>query len=244
MSLRFGAAGAVTGHVVQSSGLATAPSFPVTMSIWFYSNKTTGREPLFEFRASDPVTGDYFALDLTMLLNTTTTSRRVEAATYDPTNGILRAQTAIGAGNGWSTSTWNHAAGVFTSSLRTAYLNGGSSGTNSTTVTAPAGLTDPLININQCVTVVGVPTGHDASNEEVRLAEAAIWNTELTTAEITSLSKGFSPRLVQPNYLFFYAPLIRTASSSIFETTGVSMTAYNFAVPYTPTTEPHPRRIG
>lgn len=214
------------------------------MSLWFYSNKTTGREPLFEFRSVDPVIGDYFALALTMLSNATTTSRRVEAATYDSTNSILRAQTATGAGNGWSTSTWNHAAGVFTSSLRTAYLNGGSSGTNSTTVTAPAGLTDPFVNMNQSVTIPGAPSGHDASNEEVRMAEAAIWNTELTTAEITSLSKGFSPRLIQPNYLFFYAPLIRTAGSSIFEANGISMTAYNFGTVFTPTTQNHPRRIG
>jgi hypothetical protein len=132
---------------------------------------------------------------------------------------------------------------VFTSSLRTAYLNGGSSGTQSTTVTAPGGLINPVISINE---VLNDPPqyGHDSSNQEIRMAEVAIWNTDLTSAEISSLAKGFCPKLIRPEYLFFYAPLIRTGSSSIFEATGIPMTAYNFGSAFTPTTEPHPRRIG
>jgi hypothetical protein len=219
----------------------------MTISLWFYSNRTAGREALIEFLASDPVSEDFFGFNLTMLSNATTTNRRISAATYDPTNGLLRAQTATGAGNGWATSTWNHAAGVFTSSLRTAYLNGGSSGTESTTVTAPGGLIDPMISINQVQTESGAgygQFGHDASNQEIRMAEVAIWNTDLTSAEISSLAKGFCPKLIRPEYLFFYAPLIRTGSSSIFEATGIPMTAYNFGSAFTPTTEPHPRRIG
>jgi hypothetical protein len=215
----------------------------MTISLWFYSNRTAGREPLIEFLASDPVSEDFFGFNLTMLSNATTTNRRISAATYDPTNGLLRAQTATGAGNGWATSTWNHAAGVFTSSLRTAYLNGGSSGTQSTTVTAPGGLINPVISINEVLT--DTPQyGHDSSNQEIRMAEVAIWNTDLTSEEISSLAKGFCPKLIRPEYLFFYAPLIRTGSSSIFEATGIPMTAYNFGSAFTPTTEPHPRRIG
>lgn len=244
MSLRFGST-TVTAHTVQSSGLVTVPSFPMTMSLWFYSNRTAGREALIDFRAEDPVAEVFFGFNLTMLSNATTTNRRISAATYDPTNGLLRAQTATGAGNGWATSTWNHAAGVFTSSLRTAYLNGGSSGTQSTTVTAPGGLTNPVISINEVQTDVNAGGyGHNASNEEIRMAEVAIWNTDLTSAEISSLAKGFCPKLIRPEYLFFYAPLIRTGSSSIFEATGIPMTAYNFGSAFTPTTEPHPRRIG
>ncbi len=244
MSLRFGST-TVTAHAVQSSGLVTVPSFPMTISLWFYSNRTTGREPLIEFLASDPVSEDFFGFNLTMLSNATTTNRRISAATYDPTNGLLRAQTATGAGNGWATSTWNHAAGVFTSSLRTAYLNGGSSGTQSTTVTAPGGLIDPYIDINRVQTDAAAGGyGHNASNEEIRMAEVAIWNTDLTSAEISSLAKGFCPKLIRPDYLFFYTPLIRTTGSSIFEANGISMTAYNFGSAFTPTTEPHPRRIG
>ncbi len=243
MSLRFGST-TVTAHMIEGVP-SVVPSFPMTMSLWFYSNRTTGREALIEFLASDPVSEDFFGFNLTMLSNATTTNRRISAATYDPTNGLLRAQTATGAGNGWATSTWNHAAGVFTSSLRTAYLNGGSSGTQSTTVTAPGGLIDPYIDINRVQTDVNAGGyGHNASNEEIRMAEVAIWNTDLTSAEISSLAKGFCPKLIRPEYLFFYAPLIRTGSSSIFEATGIPMTAYNFGSAFTPTTEPHPRRIG
>ena len=40
-------------------------------------------------------------------------------------------------------------------------------------------------------------------------AGAGIWNVALTAAEIASLAKGFSPRLIRPQSLAFYAPLIR-----------------------------------
>lgn len=40
-------------------------------------------------------------------------------------------------------------------------------------------------------------------------AEVAVWNAALTTPEIASLQKGFSPRRIRPQSLVFYAPLLR-----------------------------------
>jgi hypothetical protein len=37
----------------------------------------------------------------------------------------------------------------------------------------------------------------------------AIWSTNLNQNEITSLAKGFSARRIRPQFLEFYAPLIR-----------------------------------
>jgi hypothetical protein len=42
-----------------------------------------------------------------------------------------------------------------------------------------------------------------------KVAEAAIWSAALTDAEVASLGKGVSPRLIRPQSLVFYAPLIR-----------------------------------
>ena len=41
------------------------------------------------------------------------------------------------------------------------------------------------------------------------IAEVAFWSTALSDAEVAILAKGYSPLFVQPQNLFFYAPLIR-----------------------------------
>ena len=42
-----------------------------------------------------------------------------------------------------------------------------------------------------------------------QIAEVGIWNALLTPAEITALSKGFSPSHIRPTAMRFHAPLIR-----------------------------------
>ena len=42
-----------------------------------------------------------------------------------------------------------------------------------------------------------------------QIAEAAMYNTELTAAEIASLAKGMTPDKIRPQSLVFYAPLVR-----------------------------------
>ena len=66
-----------------------------------------------------------------------------------------------------------------------------------------------------------------------RIAEAAIWNVELTDAEVAILGKGFSPPFIRPESLVFYAPLIRDEDDD--RVGGLSLTAYN-----TPTIASHP----
>jgi len=41
------------------------------------------------------------------------------------------------------------------------------------------------------------------------IAEPAIWNAELTAAEIAALAAGFTPDQIRPQSLQFYAPLVR-----------------------------------
>lgn len=244
MSIQFGSASAVTAQVAQGAH-PQQPSFPMTMSVWFYSNRTTGREPLFSFYCTDNDTGDFFELALSMLSNATATSRRVEAVCYDGVVGVTRAQTATGVGAGWSTNSWVHAAGVFQGASRVAYLNGGFTGTNTTSYSDPSkNISDILVNLNYDNTSFQ-GNGHNATGQLVSMAEAAIWDVALTTDEILSLSKGVKPKTIRPESLIFYSPLVRGGSSSVPDETGnAPLTTYNFAIEYTPTYTDHTRRYG
>lgn len=242
MSIQFGSASTVTGH--QASGTPSqAPSFPVTMSIWFYSNRTSGREPLLSFSCIDNNTEDFFELSLSMLSNATTTSRRVEAVVYTAST-LARAQSATGVGAGWSTNSWVHAAGVFETASRVVYLNGGFTGTNTTSFSNPSNTSDFVVNLNYDEGSFQT-NGHNASGQLVLMAEAAIWDAVLTTDEIVALSKGAKPKTVRPESLMFYSPLVQGSSSSVPDETGnIPLTAYNFATEFTPSYTDHTRRYG
>lgn len=243
MSISFGSAVAVTGQVAQGAH-PQPPSLPMTMSVWFYSNRTAGREPLFSFTCIDNDAEDVFELALSMLSNATTTNRRVEAVIYNLAAGTTRAQTATGVGAGWSTNSWVHAAGVFQTASRVAYLNGGFTGTNTTSYSNPSNISDILVNLNyDNVSLQG--NGHNATGQLVSMAEAAIWDAALTTDEILALSKGVKPKTIRPESLIFYSPLVRGGSSSVPDETGnAPLTTYNLTTEYTPTYTDHTRRYG
>lgn len=99
-------------------------------------------------------------------------------------------------------NTWQHLAGVFTStSSRTVYLNGGNNATETTTST-PA----TISNVNIGATLSNSVITKDFNGA---IAECAIWNVALTATEILALSQGYSPILVRPGSLVFYTPLVR-----------------------------------
>lgn len=250
MSLQFGNAAAVTAQRITSTSTISTPSnwdlstYAITMSIWFYSNRTTGREPLMCMNIDDNTLGAQYQYGLTILSNATATSRRVEAAHNDGTTGVSRAQAGVGVG--WQTNTWTHACGVFPigAGSRTAYLNANNSATNST-AKAGSNFTDPTFFVNSGESIALALYGHDGSGQVVRLAEAAAWKTALTTDEIVALSKGVKPKLIRPTDLVFYMPLVRATGSSISDETGINPgTATNFGTNYTPTTADHLRRYG
>lgn len=100
-----------------------------------------------------------------------------------------------------SANVWQHCCFVCTSATsRTIYLNGGNSAT-STVSRNPTAANITSLRIGW--------TGSPAPTIQGRGAEAGVWNAALTAAEVESLWKGFSPTLIQPGSLVFYAPLIR-----------------------------------
>ena len=128
------------------------------------------------------------------------------AAVGDP----IRADYTIGAStgiarttSGYSANTWHHACGVYDSTAsRTAYLDGGNSGTDTTSVIGPM-----VVNT---LTIAGRFNGGSIGLFAIGLiAEVGIWNAALTAAEIASLAKGMTCDKIRPQSLVFYAPLVR-----------------------------------
>jgi Concanavalin A-like lectin/glucanases superfamily len=57
----------------------------------------------------------------------------------------------------------------------------------------------------------GIPAGATRQFDG-SIAELGVWNAALTAAELAALGKGYSPRLIRPQSLKFYWPLIGRAS--------------------------------
>jgi hypothetical protein len=99
---------------------------------------------------------------------------------------------------------WRHVAGVYTPSTKLeAFLDGASSGSNTTSIFAS------LLS-GSAPLAVGMVSFSAANNcWDGLIAEAAVYNAALTAAEIASLAKGMTCDKVRPQSLVFYAPLVR-----------------------------------
>lgn len=118
-----------------------------------------------------------------------------------------------------TSSVWGHIAGVFSSSTsRTGYTNGVASTTDTTNIGTQSAATAITIGA-RWNTTVGLYFSGD-------IADVGIWNVALDAAEIASLAKGVACRLVRPQSLVFYAPLIRDL---VDEMRGLTITNNNTA---------------
>lgn len=125
----------------------------------------------------------------------------------DPVNAYIvdnEGTTHTRSSSSFEINKWIHVCGVFSSSSnRTIYLNGVSSGTTTTTKN-PVAFT--LINIGVWKQG-GNTTAYDPLNG--RVSQVCIYNKALSDSEINSLAKGFSGRLVAPQNLKVFIPLTR-----------------------------------
>jgi hypothetical protein len=177
-------------YLTMASAIVSAE--PITMACWFKTGNTTAAQNLICINSS------------------TNNSRHVLQARGDVAGDIIRAQSNNGGfGNadtsvGYSSNTWTHAAGVFAASnSRTAYINGGASGTNSSNISAQ-NLVQSSIAAQR---FSGFANGVTFFSGDI--AEVGIWNAALTAEEIASLAKGMTCDKVRPQSLVFYAPLVR-----------------------------------
>lgn len=172
---------------------AVVTAAPLTMACWFNADSATTNGVLMSMldEGSNNWTGFY------LVCGGTDVGDPFQAAAVN-NNSFVSASTSTG----YSTGVWMHGCGVYTSDTsRTAYLDGGSAVTDTTSCT-PSAIMDN--------TVIGSARRTIADNGfDGRIAEAGIWNTDLTAAEVLSLAEGVSPLKVRPQSLVFYAPLIR-----------------------------------
>lgn len=184
-------------------------SMPLTMACWFNPDNVTDSKIL-------------------MSLSTEAATQRHQlvnagALAGDPIQAGSVGASASGSANttsGYSAGVWSHACGVFASATsRTAYLNGGNAGTD-TTNTGTVSPNRTTIGARWLSGVISLPFGG-------LIAEAAIWSVALSAADVAALAKGISPLKVLPQSLVLYCPLIRNVQDvrgGVTITTGGSPT--------------------
>ena len=108
---------------------------------------------------------------------------------------------------GYTTGTWHHAAGVSASATsRTAYIDGGSSGTSGSS-RIPTGVDTLAIGRRSATTGVNYFSGN--------IAEVAIWDVALAAAQVGMFAIPISPLIVNLGSLVFYCPIIGNFSPEI-----------------------------
>lgn len=101
----------------------------------------------------------------------------------------------------WSTNTWHHACGVWTSATnRTAYLDGGGSSGTSATSCTPTGLDTTCVGYAKRATDINHVSG--------KVCHAAIWNIALSADEVARLANGALPNTIRPEAIVAYWPLV------------------------------------
>ncbi len=127
----------------------------------------------------------------------------------------------VSAANATTTTTtsvgvWHHCCGVQSSAtLRTAYLDGGGSGT-STESQNPG-----TLNTTVGILLIG---GSAFSPADGDLGEVAVWSGALSAGEVLALARGASPLVVQPSSLLAYWPIIGVSSPEPDRWRGLGLT--------------------
>ncbi len=174
------------------SPTAQLSGWPVTMACWVRadSGSLSAFRTVFFLRDEGSASDDSFGIQ-------TTSSAEARVAMLD-SGGLTTV-----AGATLSADTWTHLCGVFTSSALGIYVDG--------SVTSDAhGKSFPAVNDP----IVGARlTGAGASSQfwDGDVAEVAIWNVQLSQAEIDALAAGVSPLMIRPASLVNYWQLLNSA---------------------------------
>lgn len=180
--------------------------YPITFSAWVYATNDTVAMTIMTWMQEATTQG------FRTLLAGQAAGDLIRGNLLTATNYIASTTT------GFSINTWHHVCFVCSSSTsRTIYKDGGSSGTNTVNAT-PTSLTRFFIGTN----------GPDIFDGYI--SDVAIWSAALNIDEVVSLSKGFSAKRIRPQSLEYYAPLVRNLyeyNSSITLTNNNTATVTN-----------------
>lgn len=184
------------------TGTPAVTAVPLTISAWFNVVDNTNYYAVVSILSFFAGSDDYF----TMGAN----AGRVYVETA---SGGTYAGVDSG-GSRYQANTWVHGCCVFrAANSRSAYLNGGAPGTNTTSVT-PTGL-----DRTQVGTFVKNAGTFNPINGSV--AEVGIWNVALNQKEIWDLARGTKPTSVRKGALRGYYPQVGTQSPE-FDWTGAN----------------------
>ena len=168
-------------------------SMPFTMAAWANFDSVSANNHIISIAAGSDAT--YFGLRGLDTAN-------IGALSFDGSGGIQAISTTS-----TSAATWHHTVGVYVSTTeRSVFLDGGGKKTE-TTLDTPTTPTEVAIGVSADSTPIYFMSGS--------VAHAAIWNVELTDAEIATLATGVSPLLVRPASLVGYWPLHGNSSPEI-----------------------------
>lgn len=180
-----------TSQYVLMSGVPVA-TVPLTLACWFRSANSSVTQALVTVGSQS--TAQRFAI----LARGADAGKPIQASVFSTSGG--EANTT----SGFAANTWTHAAGVFSANnSRRSYINAGSSGLNTTSVT-PSGLDTIMIGTRY-------NAGYGFFFPGL-IAEVGVWSEALAVDEIASLAKGITCDQVRPQSLVFYAPLIGNLS--------------------------------
>lgn len=169
-----------------ATAAAAVSAEPLTIAGWIRSTSTSVHQAVCCIGASGST--NWHSLHLIA-------SSGLKAAAFSNNGGT--SGTASSSSN-ISADTWAHVAAVFASSTsRSAYLNGGSKQTNTTSVSVGA--------LN--TTAIGRRVFLNDDYFSGRIAELGIWNVALNDNEIAALARGASPLRVRRASLVAYFPL-------------------------------------
>lgn len=193
-------------YLLQSSG-ALVTGFPLTFASWGYFTSLANVQQIF----------------LLMLDATHSFFGQVATPSTGYYTGVNGGDFVCGA-NQYTTNSWNHFCTVFASATsRAAFVNGGNKATSAVNVSfAAAGL-------------CAIGDTNTPTNNNMTLADWAVWNVALTDAEVAALARGISPTLIRPANLKYFMPLEAGAGYAINRANGGSP----FAVTGTPTAANH-----
>jgi len=180
---------------------------PFTISAWIKTDDITSIFPIF---GHDDGTADNYLLEA----RGTTAGDPIAAMIHHLGGDWAIADTTTG----YTAGTWIHVLAVFASNTsRSAYINGGSKGTETTSVSVTwVGATGQF--------VVG-SYGALSTFAAGKIAEIAIWNTTaLSDAQAAQLAAGATPTTVQPDDIVAYWPLLDDAVDVVGS---YDLTAYN-----------------
>lgn len=207
-------------YMFASSGLVSDE--PLTMACWFNTDTTSLGQVLMS-AGNNGADGAWFLRASGDVANDPVAAHK---------NSDAGVSSSAVSSTGYTANTWHHAAAVFTSNTsRAAFIDGGSKGTNATSVGDPS---PDFLSI-------GAIRRDTASNfVSGMIAEAAVWSIALSDAEVALLASGCSPLFVRPESLIFYLPLISLGGGGTQADWigGLTMTETN-----TPASATHPQSI-